>query len=1793
MKFIKDIQKYTERINKRKTVLMSLATIVVFITTYMLVLPAITLEQDEAEKQGGIDLPKSEQSVDKQDQAASDDSKDAEAKKEDVKDKDASADQDAKKDEAKTEDKTDSAKDEQSSSDSAKAGLAFEGEGYSITAKAGSDAKLPEDTKLTAKEVKSDEKKYDALCKEAEKALNDSPLVKDDVSVKSAKFYDITLQSDGKEVEPAADVNVKITYDKSLKMSKSGDVYVIHFAEDKNGKMKPEVLKDSAVDVKSKAGSKSGTIEVSDVAFDASGFSMYGVLETSTLEETVVTADGKNYKVSVTYDADAKVPEGAKLAVSEIGSDDSKYDDYVAKSEKALDMDKGSAGYARLFDIKIVDKDGNKVKIQAPVDVKIELADKEDKEKTKVVHFADGSEKGDVVEDVKVDGKNISFAAEGFSVYAVVDEGDQTAHARMTVKFYGKDQSNEITEVYVKNGDSLEELKAILYDPGAGELGDGDLFMGWTFNKDYTADIANTPYDPTDAPNGLMTIDNVREWAADKTIQEGETVNLYAVVLRHHTVTYLDDEDISLGSESAYYREGDASSAFTINRTYTPQDDTHSYEGWNVKEGASNIVSATYGGQSASAPYKTDTVINITGDVTLKVYLEEGNWLVFDENGKGGTYNAPQFVKTDEVTHKPIPDEQMTRYGYTFAGWYEDAAGTQPFVFERTLNTKKTIYAKWTPNTTAPYTVVCWTQNQDRTAYDVAGTYSGTGTVGQPIPFTIVPNGDEDYVNGVGANNGHYTGFDLVHTGNNLYKTTGYNNNTPVREAVAVPTVTPEGDAVLNLYYDRIVYNMKIYLYRQNGNGNNSYSYAENSNRGKNTWGIATWYRETDRNSMPTTTYPGGIQKDTQAIDGYYGYYILLSAYYGEDISSKWPKYSQISSPANNRSPVSFVMMNGTGLKGNGLNDNGYGTGKDTIKGLITIMDEKILGKTNDANGNFLIVRFNTYNNWRYHIWYETVPGQTYPPDTTRPYNGKTYYEITDSPIEVRSSNTDVDQQNPPQYMGFDYVARRNENWNGDGRWTSGNNPTLYHINYLYDRKTYKITYLDGVYVNGNNQVLKTNPTYEFKQSDAIEHGATIPSGDRDYIPTLPAGETGYVFEGWYLDEACTIPYEWGTMPIGGITVHAKWRQVQYRVFLHPQAGTSETDPSLSWGSATQQMNFRVDYNKTVSTPTGTRDGYEFIGWYTTPNGTPKTMFNGQDTKLNEQLSALADYDKTTDLTDPMDQWGNGAETNADTDRPWITQKLDLYAKWRQILSDAEGINVEYDANGGSNAPTDKTLYLDAAFAVAQAAPTPPDGKQFNCWVMQRWDPDGGADGNGAYVDVEPLSIYSPGEQFEVKMDYAKKEEAEGSTSDNPKYKYTVRLRADYIDPGDETQTFIHFFANVQDKDGNPIPDVTPYDPDAGTGNEPKDITTYHNNIKINEAVDILTIGSVLGSDASLYNGYKFIGWAKSRDASEPWLKLNSDGTTYTVVQDSQTYSSVEKIAADEAKPYEDLYAVWEKKTYTVKVVKVVDGSADDKKIPFDFTQSGIPNGDTSFKLVGSTVPVTVDGHTYTNEKEYQTVPYQTKLTVTEAAADGFTTSVKYTCTDADDTTKNVENQTISNGQELTVDGNITITVTNSKKTIPIKVVKIDQDGAALEGATFKFDGKDFAGNNNTSWTSTMDGNDAVIVKSESVPFGTYTLNETGVPAGFYPVEGSVTITVSAGNSGDVVIDVGPSAFVTKELVDVNHPELGYVVKIMNTAGVELPSTGGPGTTWIYLLGTVLLLVCGITLIARRRIRSN
>ena len=402
--------------------------------------------------------------------------------------------------------------------------------------------------------------------------------------------------------------------------------------------------------------------------------------------------------------------------------------------------------------------------------------------------------------------------------------------------------------------------------------------------------------------------------------------------------------------------------------------------------------------------------------------------------------------------------------------------------------------------------------------------------------------------------------------------------------------------------------------------------------------------------------------------------------------------------------------------------------------------------------------------------------------------------------------------------------------------------------------------------------------------------------------------ESGFVFEGWYVDKGCTEPYVFpDTMPVGGITAYAKWRQIQYRVFLHPNAGR---DPSLNWGSESQQMNFRVSYNGTVSAPTGLRNGYEFGGWYTTQNFSG--VYNAGNYRLNEQTVSTP-YDKTTHMTDEMDKWGDGATTNGDLNRPWITKEFNLYAKWSAILNGAAGIGILYDLNGGSGTAEDTNLYKDQAQAIAQPAVTAPTGKVFSHWVMQTWTDDNG------YVDVANSKIY-PGQPFAVLAENARSQlvvengeqvyvtdkqgnfldengnviqryDEEGNEIEGwedlkvKKQTYTIQLRAEYKDPEGPQETHIWWFRN----DGS---------------------EAFHkdDNILINEAVSI--------QGAPERAGYQFIGWAKDVQQENQDPPTTSSAGIYLYYVNgqfrvgSETGTVVTQVAADERTPYENMYAV-------------------------------------------------------------------------------------------------------------------------------------------------------------------------------------------------------------------------------------------------------------------------------------------
>ena len=1316
--------------------------------------------------------------------------------------------------------------------------------------------------------------------------------------VRNVQAVDITFyDAEGNEIEPATAIRVK--------MSKKTET---------PAPAAPAESTESVVMHVDNAGSaqivENATVDNSTAEFESDSFSKY--IFADLITEEVLDSLGNTYTVSVTYGPEAKIPENSGLEVSEILETSEEYREYVARTESALGMGEGTAGYIRLFDIKI-EKDGEKIQPAdgTTVDVKIELKDAQ-ADSLSVVHFADESDTGSVVQSTETEGQTVSFAADGFSVYAVVDEGSTGDNARMTVEFYSK--GTKIASMYVKNGDMADELEYILYDPGAGTLGSGELFGGWILDK------PNGEYTTADISEA-MTIDQVRTWAESLTITEGEKHRLDAAICKLYQITYKDTDGTVLGMDSVPVKAeqyGEDAVGATVKMAYTPKDDIHKFEGWTLDEtSVSNVTSAI----PTDRIYQNDESITIKGDVSFTVNAPEGNWLIFDENGKGGKYNAPQFVKSGQNTQQPCAPDDMTRKGYTFGGWYDtkehaDAHGVNPsvttgqFAFDSEIANKTTLYASWIPNTKAPYTVILWTQNLNRDGYEVKASYvNNNGTVGQRIPYTTVENQDEDYVTGVGNNNGHYTGFCLTEGSKNQQV-----------------TITPEGDAVLNLYYDRIKYNFKFYLYRD-GTQNRRYDYANNSGNGSALNDLVTWH--SNQTAHPSVS---GKTVLSETVGGRTYYYFVMEAYYGQDISSAWPKYDEITG-ANGREAVSFVMMVGTKLKPKATNQ-----GSGTVKGIITVMDENILGATNNSNGNYIVIRFpDNYYNWRYHIWLETVDGEDYTGKTLHTHNGRTYYEET--VLTVRSSNTTDANQNEPKYQGFDYVTRLGQNngtWTGNHWTTTESGATLYHLNYIYNRQTFPITYFDGNHVNGNGATLENQASQLLHTSPEIPFGKVIADEYSDY---KPEPQEGYVFEGWYLDEGCTVPYPWDTMPIGGIKVYAKWVQKEYRVFLHPNAGKDET---LNWGSDNVSTSFRVAYGGKVSTPTGTREnsGYEFVGWYTDPSLSGASLFNA-DTELNDS-TVTAEYDKTEPTE--RDKWGDPtATTNSDdlNDRFWITKKLDLYAKWRKILEGAEGINVVYTADDGkghtgSNAPIDSNLYPDQAEATAQAADTAPEGMHFKNWVVQRWDSSAN-NGEGAYVDTDLTRL--PGEKFTVDEGYAHKVQ---NPDQSGEYTYTIQLRAEYTTPESGLPTHIWWFENY-----------------SNNGAERHDSFHQDEGIQINEAINI--------PEAPIREGYTFLGWARiptNSSRSEPGtpptgkvlslnendLYLKYEDGSYKLVAPGSDYDGnvVTKVAADERLQYHDMYAVWQ--SNTIKVTKeIVRHSVDMQDINHTFYFALTKGDKTSF----------------------------------------------------------------------------------------------------------------------------------------------------------------------------------------------------------------------------------------------------
>ena len=137
----------------------------------------------------------------------------------------------------------------------------------------------------------------------------------------------------------------------------------------------------------------------------------------------VLTAGGETYTVTVEYDDDARIPDGAHLRATEIAAGSDLYGEYLTASAEELGADSESISLARFFDIRIVETvDGAERELEPEAPVKVTIALKEElreEDSLSVVHFLpEGPQR---VEGAQLNEReDVEFTAESFSVYGVI-----------------------------------------------------------------------------------------------------------------------------------------------------------------------------------------------------------------------------------------------------------------------------------------------------------------------------------------------------------------------------------------------------------------------------------------------------------------------------------------------------------------------------------------------------------------------------------------------------------------------------------------------------------------------------------------------------------------------------------------------------------------------------------------------------------------------------------------------------------------------------------------------------------------------------------------------------------------------------------------------------------------------------------------------------------------------------------------------------------------------------------------------------------------------------------------------------------------------------------------------------------------------------------------------------------------------------------------------------------------------------------------------------------------------------
>ena len=250
---------------------------------------------------------------------------------------------------------------------------------------------------------------------------------------------------------------------------------------------------------------------------------------------------------------------------------------------------------------------------------------------------------------------------------------------------------------------------------------------GATFNGWFTAATGGTQITAATVPTG------------DVTYYAQFTPNKYAITWKDGDNNTLKTDQVDYGTVPVYSgatptKTATAQYTYTFNNTWSPTP-------------VAVTAAATYTAQFSS---------------TVNTYT-----ISFNANGHGTAPSSQTVAYGSKVTNPG----NLSETGWTFGGWYKEAACTNAWNFNSmTVTGAQTLYAKWTANTNTAYTVRHQWQNIDDNYYTLHESEAKTGTTAQQTAATAKT----------------YTGF--------------------TAQSFSQKTIAADGSTVVDIYYDRKTY---------------------------------------------------------------------------------------------------------------------------------------------------------------------------------------------------------------------------------------------------------------------------------------------------------------------------------------------------------------------------------------------------------------------------------------------------------------------------------------------------------------------------------------------------------------------------------------------------------------------------------------------------------------------------------------------------------------------------------------------------------------------------------------------------------------------------------------------------------------------------------------------------------------------------------------------------------------------------------------------------------------------------